>query len=124
RYAAGRPVQYAYRREPLDLWTVQTAYAARPWAAEMPSAGRALTWDVLLALRRAGVAIARLTHAAGLSSTGDDVLDRALPWPERYELPRATIEGIATTRVRGGRVIAVGTAGGRARESGGLAGVL
>jgi len=116
-YAHGRPVQYAHRLEPLPLWSVQTAYAARPWAAEMPSAGRALTWEVLLGLRRAGIALARLTHAAGLSSTGDDELDRALPWPERYELPRATIEAIAAARARGGRVIAIGTTVVRALES-------
>jgi S-adenosylmethionine:tRNA ribosyltransferase-isomerase len=113
-------VQYAHRPEPLDLWTVQTAYAARPWSAEMPSAGRPLTWDVLLSLRRAGVGIARLTHAAGLSSTGDDALDRALPWPERYELPAATVDAIAATRARGGRVIAVGTTVVRALESAAL----
>src|SRR5205823_14213187 len=73
-YAAGRPVQYAHRPELLPLWAVQTAYAARPWAAEMPSAGRPLTWDILLALKRAGIAVARITHAAGLSSTGDAAL--------------------------------------------------
>src|SRR5204863_4164315 len=39
-YAAGVPVQYAHRREQLPLWAVQTGYATRPWAAEMPSAGR------------------------------------------------------------------------------------
>jgi len=123
-YAAGRPVQYAHRSEPLALWTVQTAYAARPWSVEMPSAGRPLTWDVLLGLRRAGVAIARLTHAAGLSSTGDDVLDRALPWPERYELPAATVDAIRQARARGGRVIAVGTTVVRALEAASLTGAL
>jgi S-adenosylmethionine:tRNA ribosyltransferase-isomerase len=123
-YAAGRPVQYAHRPEALALWTVQTAYAARPWAVEMPSAGRPLTWDVLLGLRRAGVAIARLTHAAGLSSTGDDALDRALPWPERYELPRATVDAIAEARARRGRVIAVGTTVVRALEAASTSGAL
>src|SRR5262249_29879963 len=101
-YASGRAGQYAHRPDLLPLWSVQTAYAARRWAAEMPSAGRPLTWDVLLRLRRAGVAIASLTHAAGLSSTGDDALDRALPWPERYEIPRRTIDEIAAARARGG----------------------
>jgi len=96
---------------------VQTAYAARPWAAEMPSAGRPLTWDVVLGLRRAGVGLAALTHAAGLSSTGDDALDRALPWPERYELPRRTVDAVAETRARGGRVIAIGTTVVRALEA-------
>jgi S-adenosylmethionine:tRNA ribosyltransferase-isomerase len=123
-YAAGRPVQYAHRPEALALWTVQTAYAARPWAVEMPSAGRPLTWDVLLGLRRAGVAIARLTHAAGLSSTGDDALDRALPWPERYEIPRVTVDAIAEAQARRGRVIAVGTTVVRALEAASASGTL
>ena len=116
-YAAGAPVQYAHRADPLPLYAVQTAYAARPWAAEMPSAGRPLTWDVLLGLRRAGVELATLTHAAGLSSTGDTALDRALPWPEPYEIPQATFDAIARTRARGGRVIAIGTTVVRALES-------
>jgi S-adenosylmethionine:tRNA ribosyltransferase-isomerase len=116
-YVSGKPVQYAHRAELLPLYAVQTAYASRPWAAEMPSAGRPLTWDVLLGLRRAGVAIATLTHAAGLSSTGDDALDRALPWPERYEIPRRTAHAIAETKARGGRVIAIGTTVVRALEA-------
>jgi S-adenosylmethionine:tRNA ribosyltransferase-isomerase len=116
-YAAGAPVQYAHRPERLALWSVQTAYAGRPWAAEMPSAGRPLLWDTLLGLRRAGIAVASLTHAAGLSSTGDDALDRALPWPERYEIPRRTVEAVAATRARGGRVIAIGTTVVRALEA-------
>jgi len=120
-YASGRPVQYAHRTERLPLWSVQTAYAARPWAVEMPSAGRPLTWDLLLALRRAGVAIASLTHAAGLSSTGDAALDRALPWPERYDIPARTADAIAHARTTGGRVIAIGTTVVRALEASGAA---
>jgi S-adenosylmethionine:tRNA ribosyltransferase-isomerase len=112
-YAYGRPIQYAHRRDQLPLYAVQTAYASRPWAVEMPSAGRPLTWGVMLELQRRGVAIARLTHAAGLSSTGDDAIDRALPWPERYEIPHATLDAIASA----GRVIAVGTTVVRALES-------
>jgi S-adenosylmethionine:tRNA ribosyltransferase-isomerase len=122
-YASGHVVQYAHRPEQLPLWAVQTAYAGRPWAAEMPSAGRPLTWDVLLGLRRAGVGLATLTHAAGLSSTGDDELDRALPWPERYEIPRRTVDAIQQTKARGGRVIAIGTTVVRALEACALANV-
>lgn len=120
-YTSGKPVQYAHRPELLPLHAVQTAYAARPWAAEMPSAGRPLTWDVLLRLRRAGIAITTLTHAAGLSSTGDDALDRALPWPERYEIPRRTVDQITRAKARGGRVIAIGTTVVRALEASALA---
>ena len=116
-YAAGSPVQYAYRAELLPLYAVQTAYASRPWSVEMPSAGRPLTWEVLLGLRRAGIEIATVTHAAGLSSTGDDAIDRALPLPERYEISRSTVQAIAATRARGGSVIAIGTTVVRALEA-------
>jgi S-adenosylmethionine:tRNA ribosyltransferase-isomerase len=116
-YTHGRAVQYTHRSELLPLHAVQTAYAARPWAAEMPSAGRPLTWEVLLGLRRRGIAIAQLTHAAGLSSTGDDALDHALPWPERYEIPHRTLDAIEHTHAIGGRVVAVGTTVVRALES-------
>jgi S-adenosylmethionine:tRNA ribosyltransferase-isomerase len=116
-YRAGRPVQYAHTAGPIALWQVQTAYAARPWAAEAPSAGFALTWDLLLDLRRRGVGIARVTDAAGLSSTGDGELDARLPFAEQYEVPDETVSAIAATRERGGRVVAVGTSVTRALEA-------
>ncbi len=115
-YAEGRPVQYAYVEGPLALWHVQSSFAARPWAVESPSAGRPLTFSLLERLRRRGVAVAPLTHAAGLSSTGDPALDAALPLDERYDLPDSTVRAIADARARGGRVVAVGTTVVRALE--------
>ena len=67
-YAYGRPVQYSYMKNDLALWSVQTAYAARPWAMEMPSAGQPLAWSVILEVKRRGARLAWLTHAAGLSA--------------------------------------------------------
>ena len=115
-YAAGRPIQYSYLAAELPLWALQNVYASRPWAVESPSAGRGLTWELLGVLRRRGVGLARLTHAAGLSSTGDPGLDATLPWPERFTTPAATFAAIGTARRRGGRVIAVGTSVVRALE--------
>ena len=115
-YRAGRPVQYSYLAHDLPLWAVQTVYAVRPWAFEMPSAGRPLSWEILLALRRKGVRWASLTHAAGLSSTGDPAIDAALPLAERFDIPAATVRAVAETRARGGRVVAVGTTVVRALE--------
>lgn len=115
-YRSGRPVQYAYTEAPLSLWHVQTAYGARPWSVEAPSAGLPLTWSVLLTLRKQGVRLASLTHAAGLSSTGDAALDAALPRPERSDIPAATVEAVLHTRASGGRVVAVGTTVVRALE--------
>ena len=115
-YLHGRPVQYAYEPRPLQLWRVQTPYAARPWASEMPSAGRPLRWSCSRGLARAGCGLASLTHAAGLSSTGDPALDAALPLPERYEIPPSTVGAVAEARRRGGRMVAVGTTVVRALE--------
>jgi S-adenosylmethionine:tRNA ribosyltransferase-isomerase len=115
-YRSGRPVQYSYVRAPLALWHVQTAYASRPWAVEAPSAGRPLTWRVLLEARRRGIALAAVTHAAGLSSTGEAALDAALPLPERFDIPVETVAAVARTRAAGGRIVAVGTTVVRALE--------
>jgi S-adenosylmethionine:tRNA ribosyltransferase-isomerase len=115
-YRLGRVVQYAHLARPLPLWAVQNVYAGRPWAFEMPSAGRTLSWQLLLDLRRRGVALGSLTHAAGLSATGDPLLDARLPLPEAFELPAATVAAIQRTRQSGGRVVAVGTTVVRALE--------
>jgi S-adenosylmethionine:tRNA ribosyltransferase-isomerase len=116
-YRAGRPVQYSHVSAPLELWDVQTAYAAVPWAAEAPSAGHPFDIALLLALRRRGVEIATVTHAAGLSSTGDPALDAALPLEERLAISARTAEAVARVRHSGQRVIAVGTSVVRALES-------
>ena len=112
-YRAGKPVQYAYIAAPLPLWDVQNVYAAEPWAAEMPSAGRPLDFAALDALRKRGVTVARITHGAGLSSIGDGALDASLPWVERYRIPKETAGAVNAAA----RVIAVGTSVVRALES-------
>ena len=112
----GRPIQYAHVSAPLALADVWTRVAARPVAFEPPSAGFILDWSVLHALRERGVGFATLTHAAGISSTGDAALDRRLPFDEAYHLPEPTVQAIARTRVCGGRVIALGSTVARALE--------
>ncbi len=116
-YQFGKPVQYSYMNDELRLWSVQNVYSGRPWAAEMPSAGHALNWQLLLRLIKKGVRIAPLTHGAGLSSTGDAKLDGALPLAERFDIPAATMAEVKRTKADGGRVIAVGTSVVRALES-------
>ncbi len=116
-YRLGRPVQYAHVPARLALWDVQNVWAGRPWAVEMPSAGRALSAHTVLALRAKGIGVARVTHAAGISATGDPEIDRRLPLPERFEVPEDTAAAIVETKQRGGRVIAIGTSVVRALES-------
>jgi S-adenosylmethionine:tRNA ribosyltransferase-isomerase len=116
-YAKARPVQYAYLERELELWHFQNRYASRPWAFEMPSAGHCLSWEVLSSLRARDIAIASITHAAGISSTGSPSLDSMFPLPERYEIERAAVAAVDAARARGGRVVAVGTTVVRALES-------
>jgi S-adenosylmethionine:tRNA ribosyltransferase-isomerase len=111
-YARGRPIQYAHVREPLPLYAVQTLYASRPWAAEMPSAGRPIRAETLHSLERAGAKIVTLTEAAGVSATGDPAIDDALPLPERYAISAETARAVREAT----RVIAVGTSVTRALE--------
>jgi S-adenosylmethionine:tRNA ribosyltransferase-isomerase len=115
-YRHGKPVQYSYVDAALALWDVQNRYASRPWAFEMPSAGRPLTFDALFELERRGVAVSYVTHAAGLSSTGSASLDARLPLPERYEISEDAARTVALTRQGVGRVIAAGTSVVRALE--------
>lgn len=121
----GRPIQYAYVDEPLALWDVWTRVASLPVSFEPPSAGFLLDWKLLASLRARGVRFTTLTHAAGISSTGDPALDRRLPLDEPYRIPESAVRAIRQTMAEGGRVIALGTTVTRALEhaasGGGLA---
>ena len=86
-------------------------------AFEPPSAGFALDWTTVAGWRRRGIGFATLTHAAGISSTGDPDLDARLPFDEPYRIPSRTTAAIAMAKLRGRRVIAVGTTVVRALES-------
>jgi S-adenosylmethionine:tRNA ribosyltransferase-isomerase len=104
----GRPIQYAYHKEPLAIWDTWTRIAGQPVAFEPPSAGFILDWSTIATLRSRGARFATLTHAAGISSTGDAELDRRLPFDEPYYIPPSTTALVAA-RGRRGRVIAIGT---------------
>lgn len=112
----GRAVQYAHVPAPLALWDAWTRLAGPPVAFEPPSAGFVWDWSDLERLRERGAGFATLTHAAGLSSTGDAGLDARLPFEEAYALPSTTAERIALARASGGRVVAIGTSVVRALE--------
>jgi len=112
----GRPIQYAHVAAPLALWDVWTAIAAHAVAFEPPSAGFVLDWHLLDRLASRGVGFATLTHAAGLSSTGDPGLDARLPFDEPYHVPAATVAAVLAARERGDRVVAIGTTVARALE--------
>jgi S-adenosylmethionine:tRNA ribosyltransferase-isomerase len=112
----GRAIQYSHLEEPLAMWDTWTPIAGPPVAFEPPSAGFALSWRVLASMKGRGIHFGTITHAAGISSTGDPALDAQLPFDEPYRIPRSTADLIRNARVMGGRVVAVGTTVVRALE--------
>ena len=112
----GKPIQYAHIDQPLSMWDAWTRVAALPVSFEPPSATFTIDWRFIEALRARGVGFETLTHAAGISSTGDPALDARLPFDEPYHLPARTVRAISSTKARGGRVIALGTTVTRALE--------
>ncbi len=111
----GEPIRYSHVSRPWPLEAYQNVYAIRPGSAEMPSAGRPLTRELISRLVAREIAIAPVTLHCGVSSPESD----EPPFPEWYEVPERTAQLIAAARDRGGRVIAVGTTVVRALESAG-----
>jgi S-adenosylmethionine:tRNA ribosyltransferase-isomerase len=116
----GRPVRYAYVPDPWPLEAYQTVFADEPGSAEMPSAARPFTADVVVGLARRGVLVAPLVLHTGVSSqeAGEP------PQPERFRVPATTAAVVNHVRSQGGRVVAVGTTVTRALESAAIDGVV
>jgi S-adenosylmethionine:tRNA ribosyltransferase-isomerase len=109
----GRPIRYSYVPRPWPLAAYQTVFSRDPGSAEMPSAGRPFTADLVLSLITSGVIIAPITLHAGVASleAGEP------PLPERLSVPEPTARLVNLTRSAGRRVVAVGTTVTRALES-------
>ena len=112
----GRPIQYSHVPTPLAVWDTWTTIAGPPVAFEPPSAGFALDWNMLASLSARKIRFGTITHAAGLSSTGDPQLDALLPFDEPYRIPRSTASMIEHAQASHGRIIAIGTTVVRALE--------
>ena len=112
----GKPLQYAHIATPLALWDVWTAIAGSPVAFEPPSAGFALDWHALAAMRARHIEFATLTLAAGISSTGDPELDARLPFDEPYHVPATTARAVNRAKGAGRTIVAIGTTVVRALE--------
>jgi S-adenosylmethionine:tRNA ribosyltransferase-isomerase len=109
----GRPIRYRHVVRDWPLADYQTVFAIEPGSAEMPSAARPFTPDLVTRLVAAGVRIAPLLLHTGVSS--QEVHE--LPYPEYYRVPAPTADIVNVTRRDGGRVIAVGTTCVRALET-------
>jgi S-adenosylmethionine:tRNA ribosyltransferase-isomerase len=109
----GRPIRYGRPAEPWPIDAYQTVFATKPGSAEMPSAARGFTAELVTALVSAGVVVAPLLLHCGVSSpeAGE------APQPERYRVPAGTAALVNAARAAGRQVIAVGTTAVRALET-------
>jgi S-adenosylmethionine:tRNA ribosyltransferase-isomerase len=109
----GRPIRYGYVPEPWPLEAYQTVFALEPGSAEMPSAGRPFTAELVTELVVRGVLVAPVILHTGVSS-----LEHGEPAsPERYDVPATTARLVNAVHGWNGRVIAVGTTVVRALET-------
>ncbi len=109
----GTPIRYSYLHGTWPIETLQNVYAAVPGSAEMPSAGRPLSREVLVELMAAGVVVAPLVLHTGVASQET----HEPPQPEWLTMPESTARLVELTRASGGRVVAVGTTVVRALET-------
>jgi len=109
----GFPIRYSYVRAPWPASFYQTVYATEPGSAEMPSAGRAFTREILTRLIARGVTVAPLLLHTGVASP--EAFEP--PYEEFYRVPPATARLVNSARRAGQRIIAVGTTVVRALET-------
>ncbi len=108
----GRPIRYD-TPEPWPLDAYQTVFATEPGSAEMPSAARGFTAELVTRLVAKGIVFAPIVLHCGVSSpeTGE------APQPERYRVPATTAALVNAARDAGQRIVAVGTTATRALET-------
>jgi S-adenosylmethionine:tRNA ribosyltransferase-isomerase len=109
----GRPIRYGYVSQEWPLDAYQNAYAIEPGSAEMASAGRPFTPELVTRLVAQGTLVAPVTLHTGVSSPER----HEPPYPERYRVPSETARLVNAVHGWGGRVVAVGTTVVRALET-------
>lgn len=111
--AHGRPIAYRYLDGHWPVSSYQNVYVTEAGSAEMPSAGRPFTPELITRLVAGGVGIAPVVLHTGVASleAGET------PYPERFRVSPVTANRVNDAHRDGGRVIAVGTTVVRALET-------
>lgn len=110
-----------------DRTRYQTVYARERGAVAAPTAGLHFDQALLAALAERGVEQAFVTLHVGAGTfrpVRPETLASGRLHPERVRVDAACVAAVSAARVRGGRVIAVGTTSARALESAARTGVL
>lgn len=109
----GQAIRYSHQHKPFPLDYYQTQFSVTPGSAEMPSAARGFTKELVQKLLNKGIEIASVLLHTGVSSLEID----EKPYPEYMEMSRQSANKINRAKDQGKRIIAVGTTAIRALES-------
>ena len=109
----GSPIRYSYVRQGWPISYYQSVYVTEVGSAEMPSAGRAFTTELITKLVARGVQIAPLLLHTGVAS----LEKHEPPYEEFYRVPPETARLVNATHAANKRVIAIGTTVVRALET-------
>ncbi len=104
-----------------DADRYQTVYAARPGAVAAPTAGLHFTDELLNCISKQGTALGTITLHVGYGTFApvrETDITRHQIHKEFLSIDQKTVEAIATTKKRGGKIWAVGTTTVRALEYG------
>jgi S-adenosylmethionine:tRNA ribosyltransferase-isomerase len=109
----GSPIRYSYVTGSWPGSMYQTVFATEPGSAEMPSAGRPFTPELVARLVSSGVQMAPLLLHTGVAS----LEDHDPPYEEYFRVPPDTADCVNAARRAGRRVVAIGTTVIRALET-------
>ena len=109
----GFPIRYNYVSAAWSQEYYQTVYATEMGSAEMPSAGRGFTAEIITRLVAKGVQVVPLILHSGVSSQES----HEPPYEEYYRVPEMTAKLVNLARESGHRVVGVGTTTVRALET-------
>lgn len=109
----GFPIRYGYVKDAWPIAYYQSVYVTEAGSAEMPSAGRAFTPELMAQLVAHGVQFAPLLLHTGVASPEE----HEPPYEEYYRVSRESANLINAARAAGKRVIAVGTTAIRTLET-------
>lgn len=111
--AHAAPIRYRYVKKVWPISYYQTVYATEIGSAEMPSAGRPFTPQLITRLIAQGVNFAPVILHAGVAS----LEAHETPYEEYYRVPDEAAHKINRAKCLGKRIIAVGTTSARAIET-------
>ncbi|MDN3431652.1 MULTISPECIES: tRNA preQ1(34) S-adenosylmethionine ribosyltransferase-isomerase QueA [unclassified Pseudoalteromonas] len=103
-----------------DRERYQTVYGEKPGAVAAPTAGLHFDDKLMAALKDKGVQMAFVTLHVGAGTFQPvrvESVDEHIMHSEYIEVPQDVVDAVASTKAKGGRVIAIGTTSVRSLES-------